>query len=42
MCYFTVAMKDQQWYESLSENYREKYDKEVFTQETIGVRTFLE
>lgn len=35
-------MKKKQWYESLFENYGKKYDKEVFTQGTIGECDFLE
>lgn len=31
-----------QWYETLFENYAEKYDSEVFTQGTIGECAFLE
>jgi 2-polyprenyl-3-methyl-5-hydroxy-6-metoxy-1,4-benzoquinol methylase len=31
-----------QWYESLFENYGEKYDKEVFTQGTLGECDFIE
>jgi len=34
--------KNKQWYEKLFENYAEKYDKEVFTQGTIGECDFLE
>jgi len=35
-------MKKKQWYESLFENYGEKYDNEVFTQGTIGECDFIE
>jgi len=35
-------MKNKPWYESLFENYAEKYDQEVFTQGTIGECDFLE
>jgi 2-polyprenyl-3-methyl-5-hydroxy-6-metoxy-1,4-benzoquinol methylase len=35
-------MKKKQWYESLFENYGEKYDKEVFAQGTTGECDFLE
>jgi len=35
-------MKKKQWYETLFENYGEKYDKEVFTQGTMGECDFLE
>jgi 2-polyprenyl-3-methyl-5-hydroxy-6-metoxy-1,4-benzoquinol methylase len=35
-------MSKRQWYESLFENYGQKYDKEVFTQGTIGECDFLE
>jgi len=31
-----------QWYESLFENYGRKYDKESFTQGTIGECDFIE
>lgn len=31
-----------QWYEELFENYGEKYDKEIFTQGTIGECNFIE
>ena len=31
-----------QWYESLFENYAQKYDKEVFTQGTVGECDFIE
>ena len=31
-----------QWYESLFENYAQKYDREVFTQGTVGECDFLE
>ncbi len=31
-----------QWYEKLFENYGEKYDKEIFTQGTIGECDFIE
>ena len=31
-----------QWYEKLFENYSEKYDKEIFTQGTIGECDFIE
>lgn len=29
-------MSKKQWYESLFENYGQKYDNEIFTQGTIG------
>ena len=35
-------MKEKQWYESLFENYGQKYDKEVFTQGTHGECDFIE
>jgi len=35
-------MKKKQWYETLFENYAEKYDKESFTQGTTGECDFLE
>jgi 2-polyprenyl-3-methyl-5-hydroxy-6-metoxy-1,4-benzoquinol methylase len=35
-------MKTTQWYESLFENYGEKYDSENFTQGTIGECNFIE
>jgi 2-polyprenyl-3-methyl-5-hydroxy-6-metoxy-1,4-benzoquinol methylase len=35
-------MSQKQWYESLFENYAEKYDQESFTQGTIGECDFLE
>lgn len=35
-------MKTKQWYESLFENYGQKYDKECFTQGTIGECKFIE
>lgn len=35
-------MNKKQWYESLFENYGEKYDQESFTQGTIGECDFLE
>ena len=35
-------MKTKQWYESLFENYGEKYDNENFTQGTIGECDFIE
>lgn len=35
-------MNKKQWYESLFENYAEKYDKESFTQGTIGECDFIE
>jgi len=31
-----------QWYESLFENYGRKYDREIFTQGTIGECDFIE
>ena len=31
-----------QWYESLFENYGQKYDSESFTQGTIGECSFIE
>ena len=31
-----------QWYEMLFENYGEKYDKEIFTQGTVGECDFIE
>ncbi|ASB48172.1 class I SAM-dependent methyltransferase [Alkalitalea saponilacus] len=35
-------MKPKQWYESLFENYSQKYDKEMFTQGTMGECDFIE
>ena len=35
-------MNKKQWYESLFENYGQKYDNEVFTQGTIGECNFIE
>jgi 2-polyprenyl-3-methyl-5-hydroxy-6-metoxy-1,4-benzoquinol methylase len=35
-------MESKQWYESLFENYGEKYDHEIFTQGTYGECDFLE
>lgn len=35
-------MKETQWYESLFENYGEKYDNEIFTQGTLGECDFIE
>ena len=35
-------MKTKQWYETLFENYAQKYDNEVFTQGTIGECDFIE
>ncbi|MHC1738071.1 MAG: class I SAM-dependent methyltransferase [Ignavibacteriaceae bacterium] len=35
-------MKKQQWYESLFENYANKYDSEIFTQGTQGECDFIE
>jgi 2-polyprenyl-3-methyl-5-hydroxy-6-metoxy-1,4-benzoquinol methylase len=35
-------MEKKQWYESLFENYAEKYDQEVFTRGTIGECDFME
>lgn len=35
-------MEKKQWYESLFENYGEKYDNEVFTQGTMGECEFIE
>jgi len=35
-------MSKKQWYESLFENYGQKYDKECFTQGTIGECDFIE
>lgn len=35
-------MKEKQWYESLFENYGEKYDNESFAQGTIGECDFIE
>jgi len=35
-------MRKKQWYETLFENYAEKYDKECFTQGTMGECDFLE
>lgn len=35
-------MKTKQWYELLFENYAKKYDKENFTQGTIGECDFIE
>ena len=35
-------MSKKQWYESLFENYGQQYDKEIFTQGTIGECDFLE
>ncbi len=35
-------MNKKQWYESLFENYGQKYDNENFTQETVGEYDFIE
>jgi ubiquinone/menaquinone biosynthesis C-methylase UbiE len=35
-------MNKKQWYESLFENYAKTYDKESFTQGTIGECNFIE
>lgn len=35
-------MSEKQWYETLFENYGEKYDKEIFTQGTHGECDFIE
>lgn len=35
-------MTEQHWYESLFQNYGHTYDKECFTQGTIGECDFLE
>lgn len=35
-------MSEKQWYESLFDNYGEKYDKEVFTHGTLGECDFIE
>ncbi len=35
-------MKEKQWYESLFENYGDKYDQESFTQGTLGECDFIE
>ena len=35
-------MSKKQWYETLFENYAQKYDNEVFTQGTIGECDFIE
>ena len=35
-------MKTKQWYESLFENYGQKYDNEIFTQGTAGECDFIE
>ncbi|MDI6401430.1 class I SAM-dependent methyltransferase [Balneolaceae bacterium ANBcel3] len=35
-------MKRKQWYETLFENYGQKYDQEVFTQGTLGECDFIE
>ena len=35
-------MKEKQWYEILFENYAQKYDKESFTQGTLGECDFIE
>ena len=35
-------MKNKQWYESLFENYGQKYDNEIFTQGTTGECDFIE
>ena len=35
-------MNKKQWYETLFENYGEKYDSESFTQGTIGECDFIE
>lgn len=35
-------MNKKQWYETIFENYAEKYDKECFTQGTIGESDFIE
>lgn len=36
------SIKEKQWYESLFENYGEKYDQESFTQGTLGECDFIE
>jgi 2-polyprenyl-3-methyl-5-hydroxy-6-metoxy-1,4-benzoquinol methylase len=35
-------MQKKQWYESLFENYGQKYDQEIFTQGTLGECNFIE
>jgi len=35
-------MSEKQWYEKLFENYAKKYEKESFTQGTIGECDFIE
>ncbi|TCO07057.1 class I SAM-dependent methyltransferase [Natronoflexus pectinivorans] len=35
-------MKPKKWYETLFENYSQKYDKEIFTQGTMGECDFIE
>ena len=37
-----MNMKKKQWYESLFENYGQKYDREIFTQGTVGECDFIE
>jgi 2-polyprenyl-3-methyl-5-hydroxy-6-metoxy-1,4-benzoquinol methylase len=37
-----LKMKTKQWYESLFENYAQKYDNEIFTQGTLGECDFIE
>jgi hypothetical protein len=35
-------MNNKQWYETLFENYGQKYDNECFTQGTLGECDFIE
>jgi hypothetical protein len=35
-------MIKKQWYESLFENYGQRYDNEIFTQGTVGECDFIE
>ena len=35
-------MRKKQWYETLFENYAQKYDNEIFTQGTVGECDFIE
>ena len=37
-----MSMKNKQWYETLFENYAQKYDQESFTQGTVGECDFIE
>jgi hypothetical protein len=35
-------MSRKQWYETLFENYGQKYDNEIFTEGTLGESDFIE